>query len=89
MPFDVLKIDRSFVQSARKKRQYAAIIDAIVVLAHHLELPVVGEGIETEDHRSLLQAIGCDYGQGWLFGKPMSADSFLKMLTSGGSKAAA
>ena len=75
LPIDTVKIDRSFVRdldSPLRGPQFAlALIEAITRLAQHLDLEVVAEGIETESQRRLLQDLGCQLGQGYLFSKPM------------------
>ncbi|WP_339735801.1 EAL domain-containing protein [uncultured Gimesia sp.] len=73
-PLDVLKIDRSFVMNAKHVRDYAALLQAILTLADNLELQVVAEGISDPEQLILLQALGCEYGQGYLFAEPSSAE---------------
>lgn len=75
LPFDRIKIDRSFVRdiSARDGGDAVKIIGAIVSLAHSLDLPVTAEGIETAAHAELLRELGCDQGQGFYFGRPQAA----------------
>ncbi|MDR6757005.1 diguanylate cyclase (GGDEF)-like protein/PAS domain S-box-containing protein [Mycoplana sp. BE70] len=70
-PVHRLKIDRSFVGDIETSPDSAAISRAIIGLAHSLGLRVVGEGVENERQRAYLRAHGCDYGQGYLFGKPL------------------
>lgn len=70
LPLDVLKIDQSFTRQAPQSHQDAAIIRAIIDLAHNLGLEVVAEGVETEAHHDLIVAAGCFVMQGYLFGKP-------------------
>ncbi len=70
---DVLKIDRAFVHRMDSQAQDLALCEAIVAMAHKLGLKVVAEGVETEGQRALLAAAGCDYGQGYLFARPMPA----------------
>lgn len=77
LPVTRLKIDRSFVQDLGRTRQGTAIVSAIVSLARNLELEVVAEGIEHDDQRERLLSIGCEAGQGYLFGKPMSGAELL------------
>jgi diguanylate cyclase len=81
---DSLKIDRSFVKNAGQCRPYAAIIRAIAELAQNLGLSVVAEGIETADQVAMLQSLGCDMGQGYLFAKPLKADEFELVLAGTG-----
>jgi two-component system CheB/CheR fusion protein len=76
LPVDVLKIDRSFVSSIERDGRDLSIAGTIIALAHGLGLKVVAEGVETEGQRALLEALGCDQGQGWLFARPMPAAEF-------------
>ena len=78
---DYLKIDRSFTRNLAPNSSDMALSDAIIVMAHKLGLKVIAEGVETPEQRDLLTAAGCDYGQGYLFAKPMPAadfDAFLR-----------
>ncbi|CCH47638.1 two-component system response regulator [Pseudodesulfovibrio piezophilus] len=70
-PMDQLKIDLSFVRRMEKSPENIEIIRAIVNMAHSLRLRVVAEGIETERQRDLLYSLQCDYGQGYLYAKPL------------------
>jgi diguanylate cyclase (GGDEF)-like protein/PAS domain S-box-containing protein len=70
LPIDVLKIDRSFITSIANDTQDRAITRGIIDLAHSLQLTVVAEGVETNEQLMLLQAMGCDQGQGFLFARP-------------------
>jgi diguanylate cyclase (GGDEF)-like protein/PAS domain S-box-containing protein len=74
MPVDVLKIDKSFIDDILHSTQQMALVETIVSLARTLELKVVAEGIELDGHRDALVAMGCPYGQGYLFSKPVTAD---------------
>ena len=69
-PIGTLKIDRVFVSQMLASSHSAKIVQASIELAHSLKMDVVAEGIETEDERLALLELGCDFGQGWLFGKP-------------------
>ncbi|MEV4639987.1 EAL domain-containing protein [Actinoplanes sp. NPDC049548] len=71
IPVDVLKIDKSFIDDILAGSQQRALVDAIVTLARHLDLAVVAEGIEDEQQRAVLAAMGCPYGQGYLFSRPV------------------
>ncbi|GID27962.1 putative bifunctional diguanylate cyclase/phosphodiesterase [Paractinoplanes brasiliensis] len=71
MPVDVLKVDKSFIDDILGSEQQRALVDAIVTLARNLDLAVVAEGIEDEGQRAELIAMGCPYGQGYLFSKPV------------------
>jgi diguanylate cyclase (GGDEF)-like protein/PAS domain S-box-containing protein len=71
MPVDVLKLDKSFIDDILASEQQRALIDAIVTLARNLGLAVVAEGIEQVGQRDELIGMGCPYGQGYLFSKPV------------------
>ena len=77
---DVLKIDQSFVRDMADDRNSQALVEAMIVMAHKLGLKVVAEGIETAGQRDLLTALGCDYGQGFLFSRPVPAADFELLL---------
>ena len=74
-PIGTMKIDRTFVSQMLDTPHSAKIVQASIELAHSLKMDVVAEGIETEVERVALLELGCDYGQGWLFGKPASLRS--------------
>ena len=74
LPFDVIKIDRSFIATIRRDRESAAIVRAVTTLATALDVPVTVEGIEDAATLEAVVAMGCAVGQGWYFGKPMTAD---------------
>jgi diguanylate cyclase (GGDEF)-like protein len=80
LPFDTLKIDRSFVYSVGADGENSEILQTIISLAKNLKMRVIAEGIETENQLSLLQNLGCDYGQGYLMSKPQPADVMEKLL---------
>lgn len=73
-PFDLLKIDRSFVQDLHNNRKSMDIIRAIVSLSKTFSLQIVGEGVENGNEILALSGLGCDYGQGYLFSKPVPVD---------------
>lgn len=74
---DYLKIDQSFVRNLSAVGSSDFVLcEAIIVMAHKLGLKVIAEGVETELQRDLLSSIGCDFGQGYLFAKPISAKDF-------------
>lgn len=79
-PFDVVKIDRSFINEINKSEKTKSLINAIICMSHALELKVVAEGIETESQFNLLEMLNCDYGQGYLFSKPICAEDMTKLL---------
>eukprot|EP00752_Nemacystus_decipiens_P013644 g12097.t1 len=73
-PLTTLKIDRLFIKNMEHHREYSAIIQAIIVLAKNLGIDVIAEGIETQGQLAQLQALDCDYIQGYFFSKPMPPD---------------
>ncbi|MCW2244426.1 diguanylate cyclase (GGDEF)-like protein/PAS domain S-box-containing protein [Azospirillum fermentarium] len=75
-PFDVLKVDRSFIAKVMHRPQDAALTQAIVAMAHTLDLEVVAEGVETTGQLDFLKDCGCDFAQGFLFSRPLAADDF-------------
>jgi diguanylate cyclase (GGDEF)-like protein/PAS domain S-box-containing protein len=77
-PVDKLKIDRTFVAEAPIDRDQAAIVAAIVALAHALQIQVIAEGVESEQQRDFLRRVGADYLQGFMIGRPLDADSAAK-----------
>ncbi len=88
LPFDILKIDRSFVGSMTAKRESRKIVAAVVGLGQSLGLTTVAEGIETPEQANMLLWLGCDLGQGWLFGKPAPAVEIPRMIEEAGARAA-
>jgi len=87
-PMDILKIDRSFVSRIEEGSGNLAILEAIVTLAHQLGMEVVAEGIQTAAQVKKIRALGCEYGQGFLFSKPLSADQIDDLLAPTASVAA-
>lgn len=81
-PFDVLKIDQCFVASIDRNSKNAEITKAIISLAHHLNLMVVAEGVETQEEFSFLQQHNCDEMQGFLFSRPIQASEFENLVRS-------
>jgi EAL domain-containing protein (putative c-di-GMP-specific phosphodiesterase class I) len=75
LPFDTLKIDRSFIHELSAGNGSLDIVKAILQLAHSLRLEVIAEGVETEEQLSTLRQLGCDYIQGFLFSKPVEAEA--------------
>jgi diguanylate cyclase (GGDEF)-like protein/PAS domain S-box-containing protein len=88
-PLNTLKIDQSFVRDVAIDRDDAAIVNAIIQMAHSLELEVVAEGVESQAQLEFLRRHGCDYAQGHLFGDPVTSDEFCELLiaeSAGGNK---
>jgi EAL domain-containing protein (putative c-di-GMP-specific phosphodiesterase class I) len=79
-PFDILKIDRSFVSRMNTDKESCGIVKTIITLAQELEKAVVAEGVETDSHRDLLRRLSCPYGQGFLFSRPVEAGDAEKLL---------
>ena len=81
LPFDTLKIDRYFIASLDAERSSSSeLVGAILSMADVLELDVVAEGIETEAHRVTLSDLGCRFGQGYLFAKPLDPGAMHRLL---------
>jgi diguanylate cyclase (GGDEF)-like protein len=83
LPFDVLKIDRSFVQSMTDSDEARTLIKTIVSLAKNLGLGVTAEGIETEADANALRALGCELGQGYFYGRPVAGSAISEELNRG------
>lgn len=79
-PIDTLKIDQSFVRGIGRDENDAAIIDAIIAIANSLHLNVIAEGVETAAQSAFLRQHGCNAGQGYYYGKPLTADAFSERL---------
>jgi len=77
---DYIKIDQTFVRNLTPGSNDLALCEAIIVMAHKLGMKVVAEGVETVTQRNLLSAAGCDYGQGYLFSKPLPVGEFESFL---------
>jgi len=80
LPATELKIDRGFVQELTRDSEDAAIVSAIVALGQTLDLGIVAEGVETPEQQEFLTKLGCNSLQGFLLGRPMSADAFLEAV---------
>ena len=73
LPLDALKLDRGFITSLASSRQAAAIVRAVCDMARTLGFSVVAEGVETEAQSQVVEALGCDIGQGFLYARPVVA----------------
>jgi diguanylate cyclase (GGDEF)-like protein len=83
LPIDTLKIDRSFVRDVTTDADDAALVMAIITLAHNLRLKVIAEGVETEEQRRFLHLLRCDEWQGYLCSKPLPGEAFEELLSQG------
>ncbi len=75
-PFDVLKIDKSFVNDVTKEPEDASLVRAIINMAHSLGLQVIAEGVEEKDQADFLRRENCDYSQGYFYCRPRPATEF-------------
>ena len=80
LPFDELKVDRTFVSSMIQSRDSRKIVAAVIGLGQSLKLTTVAEGIENETQADILRWLGCDVGQGWLYGPPVAARDLPKII---------
>ncbi|HEY9628299.1 MAG TPA: EAL domain-containing protein [Coleofasciculaceae cyanobacterium] len=85
-PIDIVKIDRSFIQDIGTDAEKLAIVRAMVGLCHTLGMAVTAEGIETPQQRDILQDLGCEFGQGYLFARATDGATITRGLASSGSK---
>ena len=80
MPLDVMKLDMGFVRSNLDRDDDNGIIGDVINMAHRMSMKVVAEGVETLEQANQLEAMGCDFAQGYYFSRPVSADDFEKLL---------
>jgi diguanylate cyclase (GGDEF)-like protein len=80
LPFDKIKIDRSFIHTMHERRESATIVNAIISLGRSLNLPTTAEGIESPADARMLAGLGCDTGQGFLYSKPVPASGVAKLI---------
>ena len=88
LPIDALKLDMSFVRSAFGKTRDVRMIELIIDIADYLHVPVVAEGVETEEQYLVLKAMGCDLVQGYYFSKPVPPEAFDRFLIERSGEAA-
>jgi len=74
LPIDVLKIDRAFISNMERSYNFAALVHAVTSLGQNLGMATVAEGIETAEQLAMVQTMGCEYGQGYFFAKPLLAE---------------
>ncbi|TLS37869.1 bifunctional diguanylate cyclase/phosphodiesterase [Pseudalkalibacillus caeni] len=79
-PLDILKIDQSFVRNIQENNADAAIVKAVITMCQGLNLSIVAEGIETKEQGEIIKSFGCQYGQGYFYSKPLSKDTFERLL---------
>jgi EAL domain-containing protein (putative c-di-GMP-specific phosphodiesterase class I) len=81
-PVCALKIDRSFLSRMTESKSDTEIVRTIVTLAHNLGLKVIAEGVETVEQVNLLQFMGVEFGQGFYFSRPVSAEAMAQLLVT-------
>ena len=79
-PFDVIKLDRKFIENMMVSEKGKMILEQVVSMADKLELGLLAEGVETKEQVDVLQNIGCDQVQGYYYAKPMPEDDFFELL---------
>jgi len=79
-PFDKIKIDRSFIMNLGENPQSATIVRAVIGLARALDLPVIAEGVETQDQLAFLTNESCDEVQGYLIGRPQPIETYADLI---------
>jgi EAL domain-containing protein (putative c-di-GMP-specific phosphodiesterase class I) len=82
LPIRFLKIDQSFVRRLGTEDDALAIVKTIIGLAHQLGRQVIAEGVETAEHLVILRSLGCEYGQGYFFAKPLVPEEAEALLAS-------
>jgi EAL domain-containing protein (putative c-di-GMP-specific phosphodiesterase class I) len=80
LPLDALKIDRSFVGRMDTETKHRQLVQTILMLAQGVGIGTVAEGIETREQLDALRSMGCDFGQGYLFSRPLEPDAFEALL---------
>ena len=82
MPIDILKMDKAFVMNIEHSKKDIQLVELILDIASSLKVPVVAEGVETEQQMLLLKNLGCAMVQGFFFSKPLPAKEFEKIIIS-------
>lgn len=88
-PLTRLKIDRQFVRDLESDSDDTAIVQAVLALGRSMKMDVIAEGVETGDQHTILQRLGCEEGQGYFYGKPMSGAALRDLVTKSRSTCAA
>jgi EAL domain-containing protein (putative c-di-GMP-specific phosphodiesterase class I) len=83
LPVDILKIDKTFTADLTRAGTSAAIIEAVVTLAHTLGITVTAEGVETEQQHHAIRSLGCDHAQGYHYARPMAAAALGRLCSAG------
>lgn len=86
LPVDTLKVDRSFIKDLHVSRSDRAIAASIIDIGHHLDMTVIAEGVETEEQLAILESLGCDQAQGFLFSRALPPEEFRVLLEEGLSR---
>ncbi len=79
---DYIKIDRSFISNLSENPTDRALVEAIIMMAHKLDIKIIAEGVETEEQQNLLIGFGCDYVQGFFYSPPVPIEEFEKLIVS-------
>ncbi|MBE6754347.1 MAG: EAL domain-containing protein, partial [Ruminococcaceae bacterium] len=82
VPVDMLKLDMRFIESGKDSARSGSILSSVVRMAQWIKLPMVAEGVETNEQADYLKSIGCIYLQGFYFAKPMICEDFEKLLSN-------
>ena len=80
LPIDIVKIDRNFVWRMSERREMIAVVQAVVALTRSMNMALIAEGVETEEHVHILQAMDCGFAQGYFFGKPMPGNQAAEFI---------
>ena len=83
LPIDALKLDMKFIRTAFTGRKDTRMIELIIDIAAYLKVPVIAEGVETEEQLTTLKKLGCDYVQGYYFSRPVPPEEFESFITAG------
>ena len=87
MPIDVLKMDMAFIRNIERNERDFHLVELIIDIARYLKVPVVAEGVETENQLRLLKNAGCDLVQGYYFSPPLRANEFERKILEKATKA--